>query len=578
VLENDENGVGVISIYQSLESDRDSDFDCYSAYSEAIDNSIQADATVINIKFDPSSGNAINKVTFSDNGTGMDTYVLQRCLRLGYSSRFNDRTGIGRFGVGMTKGAIHECRRVDVYSKTSGGEWEYTYLDLDEIKNQDTKDGDNSWRIPPPVKKSPKDTVDENLIPVGKGTIVVWSKYDRAPDRRQNIIDEFRIYIGRVFRHYIWNTNPMNTDPIRAVGPVDINLDGRPVFAIDPLYVNTAKTEFSNDPVSYEYEPIIIDYPILDPELEKQLGKKTSTIKIRLSLLPEEWRKEQGQGNTRQATDRHLPRNEGISLLRHGREVGYDWIPHWNFQPRELDRFWGCEISFEPELDRAFTVKNIKRGAVPSQELKKLIGDKIKPWIRGQRELISEFWAVKSIARPQDPIGGSGHYVGEEIARRTKLPAGKAVKPGDEKLALNQAAVNAAGDDLAQQEIWKERFKQQPFSIKDDSWPGTNFMDISHMGGSDLLIYNTRHQLIDTLRTIQGEVGDGINLAANAIRLVALTDIIFMAFGKSISMIHLDQNLPGRQFKDEVITNWGSFLSSYITSWIKELDKDLANN
>ncbi len=578
MLEGDEDGVGVISIYQSLESDRDSDFDCYSAYSEAIDNSIQADATAINIKFEPSTGNTINKVTFSDNGTGMETYVLQRCLRLGYSSRFNDRTGIGRFGVGMTKGAIHECRRVDVYSKTAGGEWEYTYLDLDEIKSKDSKDGNNSWKIPPPVKQSPNGIVDEKLIPVGKGTIVVWSKYDREPDKRQKIVDEFRVYIGRVFRHYIWNTNPMNKDPIREIGPVDITLDGKLVYAIDPLYVNTAKTQFTSDSVSKEYDSIIINYPILDPEVEKLLGKKNSTIKIRLSLLPEEWRKEQGAGSKSHALDRNIDRNEGISLLRHGREVGYDWIPHWNFQPRELDRFWGCEISFEPELDRAFTVKNIKRGAVPNQELKRLIGEKIKPWIRQQRELISEFWAAKSTPGPLDPIGGSGHHIGEEIAKRTRLPTGKAVKPGDEESAMDQAAKNAADGDAAQQEIWKERFKQQPFSIKDGSWPGVNFMDISHMGGSDLLIYNTRHKLISTLRTIQEEVSDGINLEANAIRLVALTDIIFMAFGKSISMIHLDQSLPGSQFRDEVITNWGSFLSSYITSWINELDKDLAVN
>lgn len=45
-------GVNVISTYQSLLSDRDSDFDCYSAYCEAIDNSIQADAKTINIHFE----------------------------------------------------------------------------------------------------------------------------------------------------------------------------------------------------------------------------------------------------------------------------------------------------------------------------------------------------------------------------------------------------------------------------------------------------------------------------------------------------------------------------------------------
>lgn len=572
------NGVSVISVSQSLESERDSDFDCYSAYSEAIDNSIQADATIINIKFEPSGTHEIDKVIFSDNGTGMDSFVLQRCLRLGYSSRFNDRSGIGRFGVGMTKGAFHECRRIDVYSKADGGDWEFTYLDLDEIKEKDIGDGENSWKIPAPIKKSPNNLVDSALIPLQHGTIVIWSKYDRAPDRRQNILDEFRVYIGRVFRHYIWNTDPLNDSPLRSIGPVDIILDGRSVFAIDPLYVNTEKTQFPNDPRAIEYAFIEINYPILDPEIERQLNRRNSRIKVRLSLLPEEWRSKQGDGGSKFSSDRNIHRNEGFSLLRHGREVGYDWIPHWNFQSSEKDRFWGCEISFEPELDRAFTVKNIKRGAVPSPELKRLLAVKLKPWIKQQRDLISEFWSPKAVPSPKDPEGGSGHHVGEQIAKITKLPTGKAVKPGDEEKALQQAAKSAGGNDEAQQAIWAERFKEQPFSIKDDSWPGTNFMDISHMGGSDLLIYNTRHPLIDTFRTIQQEITDGVNLEANAVRLVALTDIIFMAYGKAISMIQLDQSIPGKQFKEEVITNWGSFLSSYINSWTNELDKDLANN
>lgn len=569
-------GVDVISTYQSLLSDRDSDFDCYSAYSEAIDNSIQADATQINIKFEPLGSNGISKVIFADNGTGMSQFVLQRCLRLGYSSRFNDRSGIGRFGVGMTKGAIHECKRVEVFSKEANGNWLYTYIDLDEMEKKESSDGDNKWKIPPPTPKNPIDAVDEKLIPRDKGTIVVWSKYDRLAEPRKTVLDEFRIYIGRVFRHYIWNTNPLKNEPLRDIGPVSIILDSKPIFAIDPLYLNTDKTEFPGDPKAKAFEPIFFEYPISDPQIEELIGKKKSTIKIQLSILPEEWRSFQGDGGKKEiALDRHVGRNEGISILRHGREVAYDWIPHWNFQSRELDRFWGCEISFEPELDRVFTVKNIKRGAVPNSELKKLLGDHLKPFIRQQREKISEFWAVKTEPKPNDPKGGSGHKIGEEIGKRTTLPKGKAVDPKNEEEARKKAAQLISGGDKSEEAIWEERFKSQPFSIKDDSWPGTSFIDLHHMGGSDLLVYNTRHQLINTLRTIQEEISEGINQEANSQRLIALMDIIFMAFGKSMSMIDPDKSLLGKQFKDDVITNWGTFLNSYITSWINELDRDL---
>ena len=129
----------------ALESMRASDFDAYSAYGEVIDNSIQADAHFVDIKvfYQSKAGNQaepINKIAFADDGDGMDKQVLHQCLQLGYSSRYNDRAGIGRFGVGMTLAAINQCKRVDVYSRTGPGDWPWTYLDLEEVK-EGTKTG-----------------------------------------------------------------------------------------------------------------------------------------------------------------------------------------------------------------------------------------------------------------------------------------------------------------------------------------------------------------------------------------------------------------------------------------------------
>lgn len=127
----------------ALESMRDSDFDCYSAYAEAIDNSIQALAQNVWIDFlkhtsANKTSSTVGGVVFTDDGEGMDAELLHKCLTLGHSSRFNDRSGIGRFGVGMTLGAIHECRRIEVYSKQNHGEWLFTYMDLDEINGNGT--------------------------------------------------------------------------------------------------------------------------------------------------------------------------------------------------------------------------------------------------------------------------------------------------------------------------------------------------------------------------------------------------------------------------------------------------------
>ena len=108
---------------------RSSSFDELSAYGEVIDNSIQANASFVKMKFETGQKN-IRKLVFSDDGDGMDSETLSKCLSLGYSSRYNDREGIGRFGVGMKLGAIHQCKRIEVWSKQNSGNWLFTYLNL----------------------------------------------------------------------------------------------------------------------------------------------------------------------------------------------------------------------------------------------------------------------------------------------------------------------------------------------------------------------------------------------------------------------------------------------------------------
>ena len=127
------DGAPLVNAATAILSMRSSSFDELSAYGEVVDNSIQAEAKNIKIKFDTTTRD-IRKLAFGDDGIGMNAETLSKCLSLGWSSRYNDREGIGRFGVGMKLGAIHQCKRVEVWSKQSGAGWLYTYIDLDEIE------------------------------------------------------------------------------------------------------------------------------------------------------------------------------------------------------------------------------------------------------------------------------------------------------------------------------------------------------------------------------------------------------------------------------------------------------------
>jgi hypothetical protein len=564
-------GVKPFAAGNTLESLRDSDFDSCSAYGEVVDNSIQADAENIRILFEPKGKDHISRVIFMDDGKGMPPEILQNCLRLGWSSRYNDRAGIGRFGVGMTLGAIHECRRVEVYSKPEGGEWHYTYLDLDEIENTDTTG--KEWEIPSPIKKSPADIVSAAYVPGVKGTIVIWSKYDRAQDKYKKIIDEFRVWVGRTFRYYMWN------EAVDRKFPVTIYLNGTQVSAIDPLYVRPEKTAFPDDPPAKEFEPIEFDWPINDPKVVEQIGKDSAKIKIRLSLLPEKLREYQGVGGADETSKRHIDMNEGFSFLRKGREVGYDWIPRFAFAVDAKDRWWGCEIHFDPVLDRAFTVKNIKRGAVPSVELKKAINDKIGPWIKSQRDTVSLYWKQNNSKQEKSeidlPKGASSHLQSEKIAGKAQVPASKLGLGKDLNVETKKLAELVSDGNTEEAARWEARFKSQPFTVAEKGWLGSTFVDIHYMGGKDALFYNNRHKFFEVLSLIKAEIKDGINVEYNATRLEILIDVLLIAYAKAEASLNPNDEIKAVDFIGILKDNWGQYLKTYITTWQSEYDETI---
>lgn len=272
--------VSPVQVGRALESLRNSDFDTYSAVGEVIDNSIQAEAKVIRIKaeteeFKDKRRKAVPiEFAFGDDGHGMERDILHHCLQLGFSTNYNDRKGIGRFGVGMTLAAIAQCRRIEVYSKSKGGDWNFTYLDLDEMKD------DPNPAIPEPVRKEvPKKYVDLVREP---GTLVIWKKLDRVSVD----FDELEYWIARTYRKFIGEEIIQDNKVVPNPKIRSIFLNGKIIHAHDPLYV-TKNNNFPDDPKARLDDEIKIPWPIhqVDPPLSKRTG--TSMITIRMSLLPE---------------------------------------------------------------------------------------------------------------------------------------------------------------------------------------------------------------------------------------------------------------------------------------------------
>lgn len=136
--------VPLIAADKALLSLRSSGHDYCSAVGEIVDNSLQANANTIRVRVFTATKmvgknkrpiEVVEQLVVGDDGDGMDMEVLHNCLKLGYSTRYNDRSGMGRFGVGAKMGGISQAKRIEAYSRQSADDpWMRTYIDLDEIE------------------------------------------------------------------------------------------------------------------------------------------------------------------------------------------------------------------------------------------------------------------------------------------------------------------------------------------------------------------------------------------------------------------------------------------------------------
>lgn len=560
---------------QAIESMRASDFDIPSAIGELIDNSIQAGAEHVALQINTkklrlddakSEREFIKEIICADDGCGMAGNVggiLHNCISLGYSSRYNDRSGIGRFGVGMTYAGIRFATKIEVYSKVESGDWMYVKFDMEDPE-------DMNGGIDEPIKKEPP-LEYQYMVKKNHGTFVIWSEFDKyrerdmyvstyddmknhnskrgkGPYRKMEVkesLGEFGLlnnWIGRTFRKFIWDG-------------IEITLNENPVYAFDPLFIRKDKVQFPND------TPAKI---LLEDDIDWN-GEKIHYI---FTLLPEEYREEHSRGGI-DFPGRYIYDNEGISILRANREVLYDHIPRLQKDNEhkivfeQMDRWWSCEISFEPVLDEYFSVKNIKRGAIPVKDLNEVLYDKLKGIIKEAKKEVQTHWNKKSDEKKTDK--GNPHATAVQIAKDTKIH-GKIVAGTGKTEAEIEAKIDEiilAGLEGDEREKQKAIFKDQPFTISDDRWKGEVFIEATHINGNAVLKYNLNHPFMEEIAKLRAKMSQD----DDANRLTDLIDIMLMALIQARGRLEDEEEMIVEDLWDGMMSDWGRFLKSYTRTY-----------
>jgi hypothetical protein len=330
------------------------------ALAEIIDNAVQAGAKEVEIicieayeRISERERRRIQSIGVLDNGSGMSPQTLRLALQFGNGTHLSDRSGIGRFGMGLPNSSISQCRRVEVWTWENGPDNAlYTYLDVDEIETR------RLAAVPVPIAKPlPTEWRRRARAVATTGTLVLWTHFD---DHRLTwrgaaaTLRHTETLVGRMYRKFIDN----GLLSIRLLALMDENpsLDDL-VRVNDPLYL----MRNSSTPSPFDKEPMFQPWGQGEQRFSIEYAGRTHDIMVRMSWARDETVPDDRSDRGAKPYGKHAAKNIGLSIVREGRELDLD--PAWTNSYDPTERWWGVEVEFPSTLDEVFGVTNTKQSA-----------------------------------------------------------------------------------------------------------------------------------------------------------------------------------------------------------------------
>lgn len=553
---------------QALMSLRDSGFSLPTALAEVVDNSIEARANFIRIRLDEAEAQGkkhVHRIVISDDGEGMEDSLLHHYLQIGFSSRYMSRETIGKYGVGAKLAALNFAKRIDVWSRRAAeAEWMHVVFDLDTAM-EDEKSSGRSVGIDKPAARPVPDDIAA-LAPKGSGTIVAWSAIDRLEHGR--IAADFNALrvdlekeLSRIFREFIDGGIKIEVNS-RALLPHDPLLMLHHSWADKALSEAAAKAKDRKKPTPDHFGAKVLTDDLGDP-----IRVAGSEARVRITLYPPEVTRKRNMGGDKLALQLRVPDNEGaISFMRMKREIAYTTVPRaFPLGVKDMDRFIGVEVSFNPDLDEYFGVRNVKRGVEPHGELREKIRAVLRKYVPMARKEIEERWGKAS----RDDLDHEGEHAPIMDAVKdvdSTMPKSRTPEVASDQVKTeleNLAADTGHADTQEKKDDYIERIRALPFVVESMDFPGKAFIDVRHLNNQVIIRLNTRHRFYRELwaplsdiahrdpGTVSGD--DAVKASRRAVEGLAL---LIVAYGKAQSM----DDQPDKY--DDLTSYWGQFVDT----------------
>jgi hypothetical protein len=342
-----------------------------SALCEHVDNALQWGATEVRVYFRQTGKQPNQRIDalVYDNGKGMAQHVLKVAMAFGGSMVFDNRAGIGRYGMGMKAAALNISPSVDVYSWQEPGAFYSMTLDVEKIG----QDRNNMIELPDPEMSDtlpseiaeiltkpmdyPKKGADSEQVfaeepdelteHLGRsGTIVYMPKCDRLTySTAKTLADHALKDMGRIYRRHIEKG-------------VRLYVNNCLVEAFDPTFWMLSARHTKVEGLTETRSALVDSWTVPIPVTEGLF--KTTEVKVRLFLLPvHAWASlpRVSLKNALRVYDDHT-----VSYLRNGREVEIGAEPRLKLKKHHTNAWLRAEIEFTGEADEAFGVAANKQG------------------------------------------------------------------------------------------------------------------------------------------------------------------------------------------------------------------------
>lgn len=270
---------------------RDTGYDFNTAIADIVDNSIAANASLVNINVIIAPDLKL-KVYITDNGIGMDEQGLKNAMRYGSKAR-TEKNSLGKFGLGLKTASTAFCRKLSVISRNDEDniirkvQW-----DLDYIGEK------GAWLLQFPPLDTDEECEFEDVTSGGHGTLVVWDNIDRlmkdyktfkaAQKGLECILKKLRFHLSMVFQRYIDHNDTRANNVEIYVNTVKV-APWDPFCTAEPKTVKlqdeTVPVQMPNDSeASFHIAAYIIpkkgDYSSIDAEKEARVSNDLQGIYV----------------------------------------------------------------------------------------------------------------------------------------------------------------------------------------------------------------------------------------------------------------------------------------------------------